>query len=319
MKKSSRENLEYALVRVLTGGIGVLPRPAAIALGRGLGRLAYCAAGRLRFMGERNLRIAFPKLRRSQRRRILRGCFDNLGRQLGEFCLSQRATVEDLRKIVEYDPKSFAHFNEARNQGRGIIMVTAHLGGWEMFALASSAFGYPSNILARPIQNPKIDRWVQSARSRFGNEIISKQNAGLTCMRILKKGGILGILADLNALPEEGVFVPFFVELACSTLAVAALALPTNAIVFPVFAPWIRARRKYVIHGGPAIEMVRTGDHERDLAVNTARVTSVIEREVRAYPDQWMWIHDRWHTLYRVGDRVCADYPLVLNTPDTRP
>ena len=67
------------------------------------------------------------------------------------------------------------------------------------------------------------------------------------------------------------------------------------------------------------IEMVRTGDRDLDLAVNTARITSVIEQEIRAYPDQWMWIHDRWHTLYRVGDRLCADYPLVLNTPDTRP
>jgi len=311
MRSSFQTNLEYALVRAITACAGALPRFASVAIGRSLGRAAYFAAGRLRFIAERNLRIAFPKLRKSERRRILRSCFDNLGRQLGEFCQLERATVKDLRKIAEYDPESLARFNEAKRLGRGIIIVTAHLGGWELLAVASSAFGHPSSILVRPIQNPKIDQWVQSVRSRFGNEIISKQSAGLTCMRILRKGGILGILADLNALPQEGVFVPFFVELACTTVAVAALALPTNAVVFPAFAPWNRARRKYVIHGGPAIEMLRTDDHERDLAVNTARVTSVIEKEIRAYPDQWMWIHDRWHALYRVGDRVCADFPPV--------
>ncbi len=310
-RNSFGTNAEYVLARALTAGLGLMPRFASVAIGRCLGRLAYHAAGRLRFIGERNLRIAYPKLRRSERRRLLRRCFDHLGRQLGEFCQLERATAADLRKIAEYDPETQARFREARSLGRGMIIVTAHLGSWEILALASSAFGDPAHILVRPIQNPKVDQWIQSVRARFGNQIISKQGAGMACMRILKKGGILAVLADLNALPQEGVFVPFFGELACTTLAVAALALPTNAVVFPVFAPWNRSRRKYVLHGGPALEMLRTGDHDRDLAVNTARITSLIEREIRAFPEQWMWIHDRWHALYRAGDRVCADFPLV--------
>jgi KDO2-lipid IV(A) lauroyltransferase len=304
-----RNRLEYALVRSLTGSLGLLPRPVSIWAARMLGRAACAALGRLRRIAERNLLIAFPEISEQERRKILIGSFDHLGRQLGEFAYLRRATAASLGKIAEYDAESLRRLEAAQEPGKGTIFVTAHLGGWEILALAHSALYGPLSILARPIENPRIDRFVHECRSRFGNVIVDKKSAGLTCMRILRKGGTLGILADLNSLPQEGVFVPFFGKLACTTLAVAALALPSNATVFPVFAPWNPALRKYVFQGGPAIEMLRTGDHERDLGANTARVTAVIERVIRQYPDQWLWIHDRWHALLRPGDRVCEELP----------
>jgi KDO2-lipid IV(A) lauroyltransferase len=313
MRARSRSHIdaEYALTRGLLGCVGSLPRPASIALGRCLGRTAYFFLARLRQIGMRNLWLAYPKLNRSEHSKILRGCFDNLGRQLGEFCRFPNATREDLQAIVEFDPEGMTHLEQARKRGRGILFITAHLGAWELLVFAYSALESPLSFLVRPIDNPRIDEWVRGIRSRFGNEPIDKKAAGLTCMRILRNGGTLGILADLNALPQEGIFVPFFGELACSTIGVAALALPTDASVFPVFAPWDAARRRYVFRGGPALEMVRTGDHERDIAVNTARVASVLEKWIRRYPDQWMWIHERWHAYLRPGDRYCIEFPPV--------
>ena len=281
----------------------------AISAARMLGRAACATLGRLRRIAERNLHIAFPAISEEERRRILIGSFDHLGRQLGEFAHLRRATAADLAGIVDYDVESLSRLQAAQRPGKGIIFVTAHLGGWEILALAHSALHGPLSILARPIENPRIDRFVRDCRSRFGNVIVDKKSSGLTCLRILRKGGTLGILADLNSLPQEGVFVPFFGKLACTTLAVAALALPSDATVFPVFAPWNPARRKYVFQGGPAVEVLRSGDHERDLGANTARVTAVIEKIVRQYPDQWLWIHDRWHALLRPGDRVCEECP----------
>jgi len=303
--------LQYALVRTLTAALGALPRSFSAALGRCVGRAAYFGFGRLRHIGLRNLRIAFPKISKADRRKILRACFDNLGRQLGEFCHFERATVEKLRKVLEYDPESLARFNEAKSRGKGILLVTGHLGAWELLPFAHSAFGNPLHILVRTIENPLIERLIHSIRARFGNQTIDKRNSGLTCLRVLKKGGMLGILSDLNSLPQEGVFVPFFGELACTTLAVAALALQTDAVVFPVFAPWETSRKRYVFRGGPAIDLVRTGDHDKDLAINTARVASVMEKWIRAYPEQWLWIHDRWHALVRPGDRICTEFPPV--------
>ena len=313
MNRSSRIRIEaeYALFRALTGGLALLPRTAAVATGRCLARAAFFALGHLRRTGERNLRIAFPHLSKSEHLRILRTSFDSLGRQLGEFCHFPQATAASLRNIVEYDPHSYARFQAAKERGCGVLMITAHLGGWEFLPFAASAFGEAISFLARPIENPKIEESIYAVRTKFGSECINKKSAGLTCMRLLRKGGTLGVLTDLNSLPQEGVFTPFFGELACTTLAVAALALPTDATIFPVFAPYSATRGKYVFQGGPAIEVLRTGDYEQDLLINTARVASVIERTIRMYPEQWLWIHDRWHARPRPGDRVCIDFPPV--------
>lgn len=308
-----RIHAEYILLRALVGGIGQLPRPAAIAVGRCLARVAYAGLGRLRRIGERNLEIAFPHLTRPERLRILRASFDSLGRQLGEFCRFPRVAVGDLREIVEYDSASVARFEEAERPGRGVLFITAHLGAWELLAFAHSALVHPISFLIRPIDNPLIERMVLAMRTRFGNQALSKKDAGLACMRKLKKGGTLGILADLNSLPDEGVFVPFFGRLACSTAAVAALALATGAAVFPAFAPWDPIRKKYVFQGGPPLDVLRTGDFERDLGVNTARIAQVMERVVRKHPEQWLWIHDRWHARPRPQDRVCTDFPSIAS------
>jgi len=149
-----------------------------------------------------------------------------------------------------------------------------------------------------------IDRWVQKVRTRFGNKALDKRAAGLSCLRLLKNGGTLGILPDLNSLPQEGIFVPFFGKLGCTTLAVAAFALPTNATIFSVFAPWNPVRKKYVLVAGADLELIRTGDRDRDYAINTARMANMFEKVIRDYPDQWLWIHDRWHARPRPIDRV---------------
>lgn len=307
-----RMRAEYLALRALVGFLGRMPRQAAIFLGRSLAGLAYLSLGRLRRIGERNLALAFPDLRRSEKQRILRASFDSLGRQLGEFCRFSRTTRAELAGIVEYDPSSVALLEEVERQGRGVLFITAHLGAWELLAFAHSALKHPISFLVRPIDNPLIDAMVNTLRTRFGNQAISKKDAGMTCMRKLKRGGTLGILADLNSLPDEGIFVPLFGKLACSTAAVAALALATGAAVFPAIAPWDPIRKRYVFRGGPALEILRTADFERDLGINTARMTQVMEGIMRDYPEQWLWIHDRWHARPRPQDRVCTEFPSII-------
>ncbi|MCA1574521.1 MAG: lysophospholipid acyltransferase family protein [Acidobacteria bacterium] len=293
---TARTNVEYAVARALIGGLGLLPRPLAVAAGRGMGHIAYVFCGGLRRTGERNLKLAFPETSRRERKRILRGCFNSLGRQLGEFSQFPRATAEGLRHIVEYDSRGMEYFLEAKARGRGILFITPHLGAWELLVFASSAFGDPLSFLVRPIDNPRIEQMIENVRMRFGNQPIDKKAAALTALRVLRQGGTLGFLADLNTQPHEGVFVPFFGRLACTTTGVAVLALRTDAVVIPVCAPWDEARKRYVFRGGPILELVRTGDHARDIEINTARFTSAIESQIRAYPDQWLWIHKRWRT-----------------------
>ncbi len=295
-KGKTQEFLEYAAVRALVSGLGLLPRTAAVALGRSLGRAAYAFAGGLRRTGMRNLELAFPEMNEGERKRILRGTFLSLGRQLGEVSQFPRVSRERLREVAEYDSEDVKLLDVARERGRGVIFLTSHLGAWELLCFAHSALYEPISFLVRPIDNQRIDAFVERLRTRFGNRPIDKKAAARAALRLLKDGGTLGVLADLNTQEREGVFVPFFGHLACTTAGVATLALRTNATVIPVCAPWNERRKKFVFRGGPVIELVRTGDDRRDVEVNTANFTAAIERHVRAFPDQWLWIHKRWKT-----------------------
>ncbi|HVG30080.1 MAG TPA: lysophospholipid acyltransferase family protein [Pyrinomonadaceae bacterium] len=286
--------LEYAAVRALLGVLGLLPLRAAVALGRGTGHAAYALAGGLRRTGLRNLRLAFPEMGEAERRRTLRRSMVGLGRQLGYFSHFPRMTAEDLRGLVEYDGIEILH--EAQARGRGIIFLTAHLGAWEVLSFAHSALYNPISFMVRRLDNPRVEELTDRVRTRFGNRSIDKKMAARSALKLLREGGTLGILADLNTQPHEGVFVPFFGRPACTTSGIAVLALRTDASVIPVVAPWHEERGRYVFHGSPIVELVRTGDHESDVEVNTARFTAAVEAQIRKYPDQWLWIHKRWKT-----------------------
>jgi KDO2-lipid IV(A) lauroyltransferase len=314
--------LEYAAARALLTGLGMLPKSVAVATGRGIGKLGYLFAGGLRRTGLRNLELAFPEFSTSEREKILRGSFGSLGRQLGEVSQFPRATAESLRAAVEYDPEDAKLLDVARERGRGVIFLTSHIGAWELLCFAHSVFYEPISFLVRPIDNPRIDRMIEKLRTRFGNQPIDKKAAARTALKLLKQGGTLGVLADLNTQEREGVFVPFFGHLACTTAGVATLALRTDATVIPVCAPWDEARKKFVFHGGPILELVRTGDDGRDIEINTARFTEAIEGHVRAYPDQWLWIHKRWKTrpsgepdLYTRSPQASSDLNFQARTP----
>ena len=133
-------------------------------------------------------------------------------------------------------------------------------------------------------------------RTRFGNRPINKTNSARLAIKILREGGILGMLADVNTHPKEGVFVPFFGVPACTTAGAALIALRADALIFPVFCIWDKEIGRYRFIHGRLIEPVRTGDRDRDVLETTAAYTAELERIYRQYPDQWMWIHKRWKT-----------------------
>ncbi|MEP6742981.1 MAG: lysophospholipid acyltransferase family protein [bacterium] len=298
MAKSSKlkSSLEYAATRTVVSGLGVLPRPVAVALGITIGRLASLLPGNLQKTGKRNLEIAFPDMGQHERKRLLRGSFESLGRLLGEFSQLPKASPENLRKLIEYDEVGLAHLREAERNKRGVIFLTGHLGVWELHSFGWSALEYPLSFLVRPLDNAAIEEMVERIRTRFGNRAIDKKSAARQSLRVLREGGTLGILSDLNTQPNEGVFVPFFGKLACTTAGIATLALKTDAVVIPTCAIWDRKRKRYFFHGDAPVELVRTGDHVKDIEVNTANFAAAMERMIRLYPDQWLWIHKRWKT-----------------------
>jgi Kdo2-lipid IVA lauroyltransferase/acyltransferase len=286
--------IEYAPVWLLVRALGVLPRPVARAVGAGLGRAVYWLHPRLRHVGERNLEMAFPEKPPAERRRILKGEFKTLGRQLGDFAQIPRLTAANIHELAIHD--GLENYVAARDRGKGVLFITAHLGGWELGAFAHSLYGYPIRIVVRALDNPPLDRFVQSYRTRGGNTTFEKQDFARGLLAAMRAGDTVGILMDTNMTPPQGVFVEFFGRLACTASGLARVALRTDAAVVPGFTIWDENIGKYRIRFEPGLQLIRSGDDEADVVANTALFTTVIESYIRRYPEQWLWVHRRWKT-----------------------
>lgn len=290
--------IEYAAARAALGVMGVLPRPAAIRVSIWIMRLVSILLKSLTRTGMRNLEIAFPEKPVAERRKILAGTFENLGRVLGELSQVHKFTREKLAEVIDFelDDESKALYARQKAERRGVLITTGHMGNWELLVLGFAALYEPISYLARPLDNPRIDDMLNRRRTRFGNSPINKTNSAMLAIKILREGGILGILSDVNAQPKEGVFVPFFGVPACTAGGAAMLAIRSNALIYPTFCVWDAAARRYKIVHGELLEPANSGDRKQDIFDTTARFTAEIEKTIRQYPEQWMWIHRRWKT-----------------------
>src|SRR5262249_55875527 len=152
-------------------------------------------------------------------------------------------------------------------------------------------YGFPLHYMARPIDNRRVDALVNRYRSLSGNRPIFKNESARSMLKILKEAGTIGILADQNTMPQEGVFVDFFGKAACTTTGIARVALHTGAAVVPGYAVWDESIQKYRLQFEPAVELARSGNLEQDVFVNTQRFAKVLEGIIRNYPEQWIWVH----------------------------
>ncbi len=285
---------ELYAVRSLLGTIGALPLETSMRFGKSVGKFLAKRFPKLQKTARRNLEIAFPEMARAEREKIIHGTFESLGRHLGFVSHFRKFKHEDIHRLVEIVGRE--HFDEAHATGRGILFFTGHFGSWEVFNLLPPAFGFGMNILVRRIDNQLVENFVDNMRTRFGSVTLDKTKSARKMFRVLENGELLGILADLNAQEREGVFVDFFGVPASTTTSIAKLALATNSIVLPAFAVWEETKQKYVVYLEPPVDYGKTENPDQDIKQLTQHITSIVERYVRQYPEQWLWIHKRWNT-----------------------
>jgi KDO2-lipid IV(A) lauroyltransferase len=289
-----RRKLEYAAAWPFIKILGTLPRPLSRAFAIGIAQVVYLLHFRLRQVGMRNLAMAFPEKSEAERKRILRGVFTSLGRQLAELCQFPRYTPENIDEVVVYD--ELENYERAYARGKGVLFLTGHFGGWELSAFTHSLHGHWLHVVMRPMDNPYLDRLLQGYRTMYGNKTVDKDDFVRGLLGAMKAGETVGILMDTNMTPPQWIFVNFFGIPACTASGLARIALRTNAAVLPGFTIWDPGLQKYRLRFDPALELIRTGDQEADIAANTQMFTKVIEDYVRKYPDQWLWVHRRWKT-----------------------
>ncbi|MGA3335401.1 MAG: lysophospholipid acyltransferase family protein [Terracidiphilus sp.] len=288
------ENLEYRLVIAVTRCLGHMPRGLARLLS-GFIAFAVCwSFGRLRRVGERNLALALPELSSKTRAKILRRVYIRLGWQLVEFCRMTRYTPENISDWMRTE--GLEHYLAARERGKGVLVLTAHLGAWELSSFYHSLMGHPMGMVIRRLDNRFLDEYVNGIRCLHGNFILSKDDFGRGLLAAMHEGQTVGILMDTNMTPPQGEFVRFFGVDACTGTGLAHIARTTGAAVLPGFMLWEPGERRYVLHFGPEVEIPYTADRAADTLEGTRRCTAILESWIRRYPDQWLWVHRRWKT-----------------------
>lgn len=289
--------LVFVAVRGLVAVVGRIPRTLTYWVCEGCALLVYAIDSRHRRIGQVNLSVAFPEQDEKWRRRVLRSSFKRLADHFVELCHLPRISTQEIKRRVSYDPANgLDNYRMAREQGKGVIFLTAHVSAWELLPLAHAVLGHPLSFVVRPLDNPLLDRWLTRTRSRFGNQVIEKESSLRYILRLLRESEDVGLLMDQNVQEKDGVFVPLFGKQACTTAGPAALALRTGAPVVLGFLLPRRRKGHYRIRFYPALQVTPSGNREADLVKFTAIFNSYIEEVIRENADCWLWGHRRFRT-----------------------
>lgn len=292
MSRSPLKNAaEYAAFRLLLNLVRVLPERLALALGAGLGWFVGSVLRIRRRAVAEHLRLAFPNESEAWRRRVADASYRHMGREtVAIFKLSRLSTAE-LRERTTLP--GLDEMRDALAEGRGVILMTGHLGNWEVGAAGFTSRGVPLDAVAKGMENSHFGRALLEARDRLGMGVIDMDDASREVLSSLRAGRVVAILADQNA-HRGGVFVPFFGKLAATVRGPALFALRSGAPMFigiPLRDPGWPTTYTISIH---RIEYEATGDRERDVLGLTEAHTRALEGAVRSAPEQYFWQHKRW-------------------------
>lgn len=237
-----------------------------------------------------NLALAFPEKSEQERRAIARANYLHLGVCAAEFLQSPARTDASLQNLVE--PEGWEKVQPLLDAGEGFVVCTAHFGNFELFGAWVARRGVPLTILTRRLRGRANARWT-GTRTESG---VREVHAGPTeLIRVVRQGGVLALLIDQNMLPKRAVFAPFFGQLAATTPAPAIIAERTGCKTFLAFMLRKPDGRYRTVIEGP-FELERRGDRQADVLRFTTEMNERLERYVRAYPEQWFWMHRRWKT-----------------------
>jgi len=260
-------------------------------VGEWIGRRFYDWVGIRRDVVERQIRAAFPGLAQNEVKRVARESYGNLGRTTIETAVLPKCTPAEVVGLFDIID-NWAIVEETLARGMGVIMVSGHLGNWELGGSYIASRGVHMEAVARRMQNPLFDEYLTETRRRVGVHVIHDADAVRRVPRVVRTGGVVGFLFDQGAAGLASTWVPFFGRYAKTPRGPAVFALRLNApIVFTcaVREPTGRYSMKF-----EEIAVQRTGDLDREVEAIVGEYTKVLERWVRKYPEQYFWQHRRW-------------------------
>ena len=278
--------------------------PRAMALGRGLGWVYGSVIRYHRQDAQAALQRSFPEKSLSDINILIDQMYANLGMNLVEVARLAGGRPDRLEDRVKVEGAE--HARDAYAQGKGVLILTAHLGNWDLLGMYTPKLGYPLTIISKKVKDPAVNEMWMNLRKEYGVNIVPAHNSYRDCLRVLRRNELLGFILDQNRPRGEGVFVDFFGKPASTTPGLAYLAAQTKAPVLPVFIERT-SDTTHTIRAYPALPPPPNREQPAILAA-TQLYTKVIEDEIRKYPEQWTWIHRRWKTQPLPEDLAAGDH-----------
>jgi KDO2-lipid IV(A) lauroyltransferase len=293
MNASLRNKLEYSVFCGAKAVLKILPRKAAFLIGRLLGNLLYYLDKKHRRLAYLNLTTAFgDKLSPNTKKKIINASFAHFCQAFFDFIQISGFKSEQKDKLISVEGAEI--LENHLNRKKGILVFTAHFGLWEIAAHILSKHE-KLNVIARPLDNPLLEKELSQMRANAGSHVIYKKNAARHALRALNRNEIVAVLIDQNVLIREGVFVQFFGKKASTTPSLALFFLRTEAPIIPIFCyPSAKHRYHLKIMEPPHLRL--TGDVYKDVIHITQTCTNIIEKEIIKRPHLWLWFHDRWRS-----------------------
>lgn len=294
MQKSKFKNiyryLLYVLAVVLLWFVRYLPRNIALSLGRFGGDLCFILLRRERKRVIYHLHMAFG----NNIDRIAKGVFRHLGMNFIEWLCMPTLDKEKINNIVR--ATGIENIDKALAKGKGVIILTPHLGNWEYLAAYLTLNGYRGSVVARRIYYPPYNKLLLRLRESVGVSTLWRNGSVRSIVEVLRGNKLLGILPDQDTNKVDGIFVDFFGRPAYTPTGPVSLALSTGASIVPCFI--VREGNGHHLYVEEPMELVNGRDKEETVKINTQRWSDIVEGYIRRFPTQWVWMHRRWETKY---------------------
>lgn len=285
----------YYLLKTISAIISALPYKLVVQIGRACGKIYWIVAKKQRIRAEETMaeRLNMP---REEARGHIKNLFRNLGITAFEIMYMPALNKDNIRGLVSFDRPDVLW--DALKEGHGVVMLACHMDNWEWLGAALALNGFPLSAVEKPQPNRIYSDFMNELRKGVGQEIFSRGTSEiLGCARAMKKGRMLGLIADQDG-GYDGIFVPFLGKMAATPQGPAYFARKFKAPIIPIFII-----RKKGLYGHMAIVKdpiyyEDTGDTKADDYTVTLKMTRVVEEVIREYPDNWIWFQHRWNTPY---------------------
>lgn len=293
MKHRFRHEVIFLSIKLLKLLVLSQPLKLSLCLGKLLGNLAYLVLKKQRQITIANLKFAFKDEKGDEEiRAIAKGVFQNMGKNLVELLSFSKINRSNIDQLVSVD--GLEKIEQILEKGRGGVIISAHLGNWELMAAYCGLKGYSTYVVARHLRFDKYDQMLFSLRKDKFVTTIDRSEGPRPILKALKKNGLVGILPDQDVDSVRGIFVNFFGELAYTPTGPVSLARAAKAPV--LLCLMVRENGKHRLIVDDSIALTITDNKDEDLKTNTQRWSKTLESYIRKYPEQWVWLHPRWKT-----------------------